>query len=388
MFSYPVAWTRWTWLTLLLWPLSWLFRLVVAIRRGLYNAGLLHSERLPVPVIVVGNISVGGTGKTPLVLWLAAKLRERGYHPGIISRGFGGTNQSPRAVQPGSDATECGDEPVLLARRGHCPVWIGRDRVATAQALLAAHPGCNIIISDDGLQHYRLARDAEIAVIDGARGLGNGLLLPAGPLREPPSRLDEVDAVVVRGPATPIAPPRYAMTLDPAGLRNVKDASRRVEAGHFQGLRVHAVAGIGNPKQFFDTLISMGVTHTPHAFADHHAFTASDLAFSDCDAVVMTEKDAVKCEAFAADIHWALQVDAHVDDALVHCVLERLKRKHQMDGKLLDILACPLCKGPLVYKKTEAELICKPCRLVFPIKDDIPVMLEDEARKVPPEVEL
>ena len=328
MFSYPVAWTRFTWLTLLLTPLSWLFRAVVALRRGLYQAGVLRSERLPVPVIVVGNISVGGTGKTPLVLWLAIQLRNSGSRPGIISRGYGGANQSPRAVQPDSNAAQCGDEPVLLARRGHCPVWIGQDRVAVARALLAANPECNVILSDDGLQHYRLARDAEIAVIDGARGLGNGLLLPAGPLREPPSRLNEVDAVVVRGPATKIASPRYAMTLQPAGLRNLTDVNRRVDASHFKGLRVHAVAGIGNPQQFFDTLTRMGIAHTPHAFADHHAFTAADLAFSDCDAVVMTEKDAVKCEAFASDKHWALQVDARVDDALIRLMLERIKRKH------------------------------------------------------------
>jgi tetraacyldisaccharide 4'-kinase len=329
MFSYPVAWTRFTWLTLLLTPLSWLFSAVVALRRVLYKAGVLRSERLRVPVIVVGNISVGGTGKTPLVLWLAAQLHNSGLRPGIISRGYGGTNKSPRAVQPGSNAAQCGDEPVLLARHSHCPVWIGRDRVAVAHALLATHPDCNIILSDDGLQHYRLARDAEIAVIDGARGLGNGLLLPAGPLREPPSRLDEVDAVVVRGPATQIAPPRHAMTLQPAGLRNLRDANRRVDANHFNGLRVHAVAGIGNPQQFFDTLTRIGVAHTSHAFADHHAFTAADLTFSDCDAIVMTEKDAVKCEAFASDKHWALQVDARMDkgDALIRLMLERIKRK-------------------------------------------------------------
>ncbi len=325
MFSYPVAWTRCTWLTLLLWPLSWLFRAVVALRRGLYAVGVLHSERLPVPVIIVGNISVGGTGKTPLVLWLVNRLRERGYQPGIISRGYGGGNQHPRAVQPDSDTAQCGDEPVLLARRSQCPVWISRNRVAAARALLAAHPDCNVIISDDGLQHYRLARNAEIAVIDGTRGLGNGLLLPAGPLREPASRLNEVDAVVVRGAEAPVKPPRYAMTLDPSGLRNLTD-NRPAEASHFKTLRVHAVAGIGNPQQFFDTLRRMGIAHTPHAFADHHAFTAADLEFSNGDAVVMTEKDAVKCEAFASDKHWALQVDARVDVALLHLLLERIKR--------------------------------------------------------------
>ena len=331
MFSYPVAWTRVTWLTLLLVPLSWLFGAAAALRRGLYNMGILHSEHLPLPVIVVGNISVGGTGKTPLVIWLVAKLRAAGYRPGIISRGYGGTNQTPRAVHANSDAAQCGDEPVLLARRSNSPVWIGKDRVAAARALLAANPDCDIIISDDGLQHYRLARDFEIAVVDGARGLGNGWLLPAGPLREPPSRLSDVGAVVLRGPVMqPVAsaPAPFVMTLETAGLRNLRNANRRVDTSHFQGLRVHAMAGIGNPQQFFDTLTRLGIAHTAHAFADHHAFVASDLAFSDCDAVVMTEKDAVKCEHYAADHHWVLQVDARVDDALLHRLLERIKREH------------------------------------------------------------
>lgn len=332
MFRYPVAWTRFTWLTLLLLPLSWLFRAVLAVRRGVYRTGLF-SERLPVPVIVVGNISSGGTGKTPLVLWLAMRLREAGYHPGIISRGYGGeaSRQSlPRAVGAQDDPEVCGDEPVLLARRSNCPVWINPDRVAAAHALLQAHTDCDVLISDDGLQHYRLERDAEIAVVDGARGFGNGQLLPAGPLREARSRLEAVDAVVVRGltemPA-PATPPRYGMTLVPAGLRNLKDMNRCVDAGHFRALRVHAVAGIGNPQQFFDILASMGITHTAHAYADHHRFSAADITFERCDAVVMTEKDAVKCERFATNQHWALQVDAGVDDALAHVLLERIKRK-------------------------------------------------------------
>ena len=329
MFRYPVAWTRVTWLTLLLMPLSWLFRAMVALRRWLYRAGLLRRERLPVPVIVVGNISVGGTGKTPLVLWLAAQLRDSGYRPGVISRGYGGTNRTPRAVQADSDTALCGDEPVLLARRSNCPVWIGRDRVAAAQALLKTNPQCNVILSDDGLQHYRLVRDAEVAVI-GTRGLGNGFTLPAGPLREAPSRLKYVDAVVVRGatgqPVTAV-PPRYAMTLEPRCLRNLRDASRSLPISYLHGLRVHAVAGIGDPQQFFDLLTQRGVAHTPHAFADHHHYTAADLAFSHCDAVVMTEKDAVKCERYATDVHWALQVDARVDEALAHGLLQRIKRK-------------------------------------------------------------
>ena len=337
MLRYPEAWTRVTGLTFLLAPLSYLFCLGVAIRRGLYQLGLLRSERLPVPVIVIGNVSVGGTGKTPLVLWLITRLLEAGYRPGVITRGYGGSSRHPRAVHADSDTALCGDEPVLLARRSGGPVWIGKNRPAAARALLAASPDCNLIISDDGLQHYRLARDAEIAVVDAGRGHGNGWMLPAGPLREPPSRLTTVDAVVVRGaedqpapdaPSAPSAPPRFTMTLEPAGLRNLRNASRYLTLGSLQNMRrVHAVAGIGNPQQFFDTLTQLGIAHTPHAFADHHAFVASDLAFSDCDAVVMTEKDAVKCEHFAVDTHWSLPVAARVDDALVQVLLERIKRK-------------------------------------------------------------
>ncbi len=343
MFRYPVSWTRVTGLTLLLAPFSWLYGAAVAVRRWLYRALPSRSVRLPVAVIVVGNISVGGTGKTPLVLWLAARLREAGYQPGIISRGYGshgghgGKTKVPRAVHAQDDPALCGDEPVLLARRSGCPVWISAQRVNAARALLAAHPQCNVIISDDGLQHYALARDVEIAVLDTTRGdagLGNGWLLPAGPLREPPARLTRVDAIVLRGHSEPLAaatPPRYSMTLAPTGFYPLRDPARRVEAQHFQGQRVHAVAGIGNPQQFFDSLTRMGVVHVPHAFPDHHRYTAADITFADADAVVMTEKDAVKCERFAADGHWALQADAQIGGGLLQPILEQLERLERLE---------------------------------------------------------
>ncbi len=333
MFRYPAYWTRIKFVTWLLLPLSWLFRAGVALRRRFYQRGWLRIERLPVPVIVIGNISVGGTGKTPLVLWLVARLREAGYRPGVISRGYGGTrrsNKSPRVVLADSDAAMCGDEPVLLARYSGCPVWIGKNRPATARALLAANADCNVIVSDDGLQHYRLARDVEIAVVDGARGHGNGLMLPAGPLREPVFQLEMVDAVVIRGRVAPPAsttPPSFLMTLEPAKLRNLHEANRTLAFKRLKGKRVHAVAGIGNPQQFFDTLTQMGIAHTPHAFADHHAFKAKDICFKDCDAVVMTEKDAVKCERFATDDHWALQAEARVHHSLAQLVLKRIKQR-------------------------------------------------------------
>ena len=336
MSGYPLSWTRVTALTVLLLPVSWLYRMAVAIRRALYRTGILRSERLQVPVIVIGNISVGGTGKTPLVLWLVERLREAGYAPGIVSRGYGAsaskTNQ-PRAVDIKDDAVQCGDEPVLLARRSGCPVWIGADRVAVARALLAAHPQCNIIVSDDGLQHYRLARDAEVAVIDAARGHGNGFLLPAGPLREPPSRLHTVDAAVMRGDDARAAVagvadvPRFTMAMDAGPFYNLLNPQHTVDARHFHRLRVHAVAGIGNPDHFFNTLKSLGLAFTAHPFPDHHPYTQADLAFADCDAVVMTEKDAVKYERYAteaAENCWVLGVTAHVESRLAALLIERL----------------------------------------------------------------
>ncbi len=330
MLNYPQAWTRVSWHTWLLASLSLLFWMTLTTRRALYRLRLLRSERVGVPVIVVGNISIGGTGKTPLVLWLVARLRAAGHVPGVILRGYGGTRTQPCAVQADSATQHCGDEAVLLARRTAGPVWIGKDRPATARALLAAHPACTVIISDDGLQHYRLARDIEIAVVDAGRGNGNGWLLPAGPLREPQSRLQTVDAIVVRGGNAPevpqTTPPRYAMTYREAGWRNLLDPTATLALGQLQGKRVHAVAGIGNPGQFFDTLTQLGITHTPHGYADHHAFTADHIRFQACDAVVMTEKDAVKCERFADHRHWVLQIEAQVDDALAQQITERLSR--------------------------------------------------------------
>jgi tetraacyldisaccharide 4'-kinase len=331
---YPVSWTRVTSLTLLLVPLSWLYHIAVALRRALYAAGILHSIRLPVPVIVIGNICVGGAGKTPLVLWLIERLHAAGYMPGIVSRGYGGsaasTNQ-PRAVGAADDSALCGDEPVLLARRSGCPVWIGADRVAAARGLLAAHPECNVLVSDDGLQHYRLARDAEIAVIDGARRFGNRFLLPAGPLREPPSRLDSVDAVVTRNDRTPSdtsggrPAPRFAMWLEADRFYNLLHPQHTVDARHFDGQRVHAAAGIGNPDHFFNTLKGLGVTFTAHSFPDHHPYTRADLAFTEGDAIVMTEKDAVKYECYATEKHWALGVTARVESRLASMLIERIK---------------------------------------------------------------
>ncbi|MCK9200009.1 MAG: tetraacyldisaccharide 4'-kinase [Gallionella sp.] len=315
-------WYRLTPLHLILIPLSLIFRLLAALRRALYRAGLLHSERLPVPVVVVGNINVGGAGKTPLTLALAQQLIEQGKHPLIVSRGHGGDSVQPRAVMPDSDPVQVGDEPLLMARRGICPVWIGKDRAATARAGLQAHPQCDVVLCDDGLQHYRLQRDVEIAVIDGMRGFGNGWLLPAGPLREPVSRLRTVDAVVVNGGA--VSPGQFAMQLEGALFHNQLDPSLTVGASHFIATKNHAVAGIGNPQRYFSHLEALGIRHTPHPFPDHHPYRAVDLAFADCDAILLTEKDAVKCAPFADARYWMLRVEARIDPALIAHILRKI----------------------------------------------------------------
>ena len=317
--SFPERhWYRLSALSVALAPLGLAFRLVVCVRRAAFAAAILKSHRLPVPVVVVGNIVVGGTGKTPLVLWLVDALRSRGLRPGIVSRGYRGANHPARSVPASASAAQFGDEPVLLAERSGAPVWIGRDRVAAARGLLEANPDCGVIVCDDGLQHYALARDFEIAVED-ERGHGNGRMLPAGPLREPASR--PVDAVVVNGPPRPGA---FEMRLVPAGFRRVCGDGQDVPVEALRGRRLHAVAGIGNPQRFFATLRALGLVFVPHAFPDHHPWAARDLEFADCDYVLMTEKDAVKCRAFGRDDLVALRVDARVDPRLANLVWARM----------------------------------------------------------------
>ena len=311
---------------LLLIPLSWLFRLLTAIRRLGYKTGLLSSIRLTVPVIVVGNISVGGTGKTPLVVWLAESLRQQGFHPAIISRGYGGSVDGMLPVDADSSPALAGDEPVLLARRSLCPVWVGRDRARTALALLAAYPQCDVIISDDGLQHYRLQRDIEITVIDGERGFGNGRLLPAGPMRETDARLQTVDAVVVNG-GHYAYPAAFAMQLKADAIHNVLDPQQTASTADFAGKSLHAIAGIGNPARFFQQLRNLGLQFRQQAFPDHHAFKAADLQSLHADAILMTEKDAVKCAAFAQQNWWYLPVSAVVDQAIIARILHKLRKQ-------------------------------------------------------------
>lgn len=302
-------------------PLAALFGLAARARRARLQARA-RGQRLPVPVIVVGNIAVGGTGKTPFVIWLVERLREWGWKPGVISRGYGGRARSwPQRVDAASDPRLVGDEPVLIATRARCPVVVAPDRLA-AGALLLAGGDVDVVVSDDGLQHYRLWRDLEIAVVDATRGLGNGQLLPAGPLREAPARLGEVALVVANGPGwTAPAGRQVTMRLQAREARAL-DGSEARPIGAFAGATVHAVAGIGNPARFFAMLTQQNIRLVVHPFPDHHPFARSDLEFGDSLPVLMTEKDAVKCRGFAAPGRWVVPVEAGLDQPAVALVQE------------------------------------------------------------------
>ena len=314
---------------LLLRPLASVYTGIAESRRHKFHQ-LAQQQRLSVPVIVVGNISVGGTGKTPFVIWLIEHLRAWGFKPGIISRGYGGHAPSyPLHVTAATVATHCGDEPLLLAQRLQCPVVVDPDRLAAAHELIEKYP-IDVIVSDDGLQHYKLPRDLEICLVDGARGLGNGALLPAGPLREPPSRLREVGLVVVNGGGWRGSAPEHAdMMLRMEHAVSLQGQRMQKPLTDFAGQRVHVIAGIGNPARFFSQLQSFGLQVIPHVFPDHHVYTAAELSFGGDAPVLMTEKDAVKCRAFANAQQWFVPVNAELgvaDSALVRKLCEVLER--------------------------------------------------------------
>ena len=310
-------------ITLLLLPFSWLFCAVAIVRRLLYRTGVLKVHHLSVPVIIVGNICVGGTGKTPLVTWLVELLRVQGYTPGIVSRGYGGgASHWPQQVRADSDPRMVGDEAVLLSRRTACPMAVGPSRVDAANALLK-HTDCDVIVGDDGLQHYALGRDIEIAVIDGVRRFGNQHCLPAGPLREPLRRMETVDLVVTNGVA---GAREYHMELIPTRLHNLASSHKNMSLDHLIGKTVHAVAGIGNPDRFFQQLASHGLDVIEHPFPDHHPFEEKDIVFDDELPVLMTEKDAVKCQLFATERHWSVPVDAKLDERMMPLLMRLLKK--------------------------------------------------------------
>jgi tetraacyldisaccharide 4'-kinase len=320
----------------MLWPVSLVFSMLAATRRKLYAVGLLKAARMPMPVIVVGNIFVGGTGKTPFTIWLVDSLRRAGHVPGVISRGYGARNGKPQSVNEYSMPEAAGDEPVLIAARAKCPVVVARDRAAAARTLLENYPEVDVIVSDDGLQHYALARDVEIVLCD-ARGNGNGWLLPAGPLREPPSR--RRDFTVVNGERIPADIPADAFRMQLMGdvAERLFDRSQKIplrefaapSAGRGARDRVLAAAGIGNPARFFALLRDAGVAFDEMPLPDHYDFAGNPFASIPADAILITEKDAVKCaqtNALKDDPRiWVVPVTARIDGGLAELIVEKCR---------------------------------------------------------------
>jgi tetraacyldisaccharide 4'-kinase len=344
---------------LLLAPLALLYGAAVRLHRGAYAHGWMRSLRIRIPVIIVGNLTVGGTGKTPLVMWLVEQLAARGLRAAVLSRGYGGLagavrNKTPAqpsaageshepdppsVVRADSRWEDVGDEPLLIHRRTGCVTIVGRDRVNAARA--AADFGFDLLVADDGLQHLPLARDCEIVVIDGARGFGTGRLLPAGPLREPVSRLNEVDVIVVNGEAEhpSLARALSRSTVPVLSMSLTGDEALRVDGtggprplAKFGDTPVHAVAGIGNPERFFRSLRAAGLTLIEHPFPDHHAFTAQELEFAEPYPILMTEKDAIRCRQFANRRTWFVPITAQLSGTDAAVLLERVERAYRARG--------------------------------------------------------
>jgi tetraacyldisaccharide 4'-kinase len=314
-------WYKDAFLGILLLPFAYIFSDITRIRRYLYRRGILKSHTLPVPVIVIGNITVGGTGKTPLIIWLAELLVKSGYKPGIISRGYGGKSEIwPQIVTEHSEVSKVGDEALLIAKQTDLPVVVSPSRVDAAKKVLDKFD-CNVVLSDDGLQHYKLNRDIEIAVIDGERRFGNGYCLPAGPLREPISRLSSVDFIVVNG--NKYEDNEFSMQLVGNTVINLSTGELK-PLQELQGIACHALAGIGNPERFFKLLESNGLICTTHSFPDHHPFACNDIEFGDNKPVLMTEKDAVKCVGFTGENHWYVPVKAVPESAFGQQLLDLL----------------------------------------------------------------
>jgi tetraacyldisaccharide 4'-kinase len=329
-------WYEGGWASRFLLPLAGLYWLLLGLHRLLYRLGVLSSYRAAVPVIIVGNITAGGTGKTPVAIWLANELKARGFSPGIVSRGYGGNRASASMrVDPASEAAVVGDEPVLIARRTGCPVVVDADRSRAAAMLV--EDGVDVIIADDGLQHYRLERVYEICVIDGARGLGNRLLLPAGPLRETVDRLAQVDQVLVNGSLQDRAESLTAVEQNAIGFRLVASEVQRLNGSlarpieRFEGTTVHGVAAIGNPRRFFEQLRAHGMQVIEHAFPDHAPLRRADLEFGDKFDILMTEKDAVKFDSRVDDRFWVVPVELAMDPALSGPWLEQVESRLHSD---------------------------------------------------------
>lgn len=303
-------------------PFAIVFQIITGLRKFFYKKKLLKSSQFNTPIIIIGNITVGGSGKTPLIIALYFLLKKHGYKPGIISRGYGGSYKNIEWVMSDSSPDVVGDEPVLIASRTSAPVVVAKKRYLAVQALLQ-DTDCNIILSDDGLQHYALERDIEIAVVDGQRGFGNSLCLPAGPLREPISRLRSVDFIIQNG-GEEGAYSGGRMSLSAVSLINLFDMNNAQSLSSLDKKIIHAVAGIGNPERFFDYLRGLGAKVIPHSFPDHYKYSAKDFNFSDDHVIIMTEKDAVKCREFSTEHMWFLPIEAKLDKEFEEKLLEKI----------------------------------------------------------------
>jgi tetraacyldisaccharide 4'-kinase len=323
----PDFWFKKNIYSYLLLPISWIYCGISMLRRLLYLCGIFKITRFNVPIVVVGNMTVGGSGKTPLVMWLANLLIENGYHVGIVSRGHGGKAQNyPLLITRQSDPATVGDEAVVIANNVNCPFVIDPDRAAAVKKLLQAQK-CDVIFSDDGLQHYALGRDLEIVVVDGERGFGNGFCLPAGPLRESLSRIKHADFIIRN--FTVLTLDIEGMSLIPSALVNLKNPGLMKNMDEVELLRgkpIHAVAGLGNPHRFFKTLRLLGLTIIEHAFPDHYLYQKEDFSFGENAIIIMTEKDAVKCKDFANDNFWYLQVKTEVSANLQRELLTEITK--------------------------------------------------------------
>ncbi len=308
--------------SLLLLPLSAVFLLISFIRKTLYQFNFLKSFKLKIPVIVVGNITSGGTGKTPLIIYLANELKKNGYRPGIISRGYGSKIEGVMEVSQKSDVAEAGDEPMLIQKHTHLPVFVSKDRVLAAKALVKKYAKTDVILSDDGIQHYRLRRDLEVLVIDGTRKFGNGYLLPAGPLREFRSKLKTVDAIVCNHKK--VIDGSYLMKYKGHLLINLK-TNKKIHLNNLSLKNIHAIAGIGNPDRFFDYLKTYNILFSSSVFQDHYKFSKKDFRDMNDKNIIMTEKDAVKCQQFSRNNFWYLPVIAEVDSKFTDVILKKLR---------------------------------------------------------------
>ena len=308
--------------SLLLLPLSAVFLLISFIRKTLYQFNFLKSFKLKIPVIVIGNITSGGTGKTPLIIYLANELKKNGYRPGIISRGYGSKSEGVMEVSQKSDVAEAGDEPMLIQKHTHLPVFVSKDRVLAAKALVKKYAKTDVILSDDGIQHYRLRRDLEVLVIDGTRKFGNGYLLPAGPLREFRSKLKTVDAIVCNHKK--VIDGSYLMKYKGHLLINLK-TNKKIHLNNLSLKNIHAIAGIGNPDRFFDYLKTYNILFSSSVFQDHYKFSKKDFRDMNDKNIIMTEKDAVKCQQFSRNNFWYLPVIAEVDSKFTDVILKKLR---------------------------------------------------------------